>query len=431
MASSLNPFLWSPTPASNDVADPAINWAEGQTPGSVNGSARAMMAALARLIADLNGTRSTGGTGNAYTLAAANLDHATLGNGLLVSVRASFTNTGAATFNLNSLGAKKIRSVTTAGEGDLAAGQMQGGGTYLLRYDTAADGGNGAWILLNPPADSGIPTGVVKPYVGATAPPGYVRANGRTIGSTASAATERNNDDTFALFKLLWDSWSNTEAPVSGGRGASAAADFAASKTIQLPDLRGRAPFGKGDMGNADAARITAGGSGIAGATLGASGGAETVALTTAQIPAHSHTFAATTAAASIDHTHNFSGTTAGESGHSHSGTTDNQSNDHTHSDGVAAAGFNSAQSPAGAGFNTLGAFSAGSTGGVSAGHTHTFTSGAANQDHVHAYSGTTGANNTSTSHAHAVSGTTGAAGTGGAHTNMPGAIIMLYIIKL
>src|SRR5262249_53212371 len=194
---------------------------------------------------------------------------------------------------------------------------------------------------------------------------------------------------------LLWDSWSNTEAPVSGGRGASAAADFAANKAIQLPDLRGRAPFGKGDMGNADAARITGGGSGIAGATLGARGGAPAATLPTAQIPAHSHTFSATTAAASIDHTHNFSGTTAGESGHSHSGTTDNQSNDHTHSDGVAAVGFNSAQSPAGAGFNTLGGFSAGSTGGVRARHTPRVTRGAPHHGHLHAHSRTTRANNT------------------------------------
>lgn len=37
---------WSTTAANNDDADADINWAEGQAPSSVNGSARAMMAAL-------------------------------------------------------------------------------------------------------------------------------------------------------------------------------------------------------------------------------------------------------------------------------------------------------------------------------------------------------------------------------------------------
>ena len=39
MASTLNPFLWSTTAASNDIADSGINWSEGQSPGSVNASA--------------------------------------------------------------------------------------------------------------------------------------------------------------------------------------------------------------------------------------------------------------------------------------------------------------------------------------------------------------------------------------------------------
>src|SRR5262249_46571914 len=39
---------WSTTAADNDDADPDINWREGQLPGSVNGSARNMMSALAQ-----------------------------------------------------------------------------------------------------------------------------------------------------------------------------------------------------------------------------------------------------------------------------------------------------------------------------------------------------------------------------------------------
>ena len=52
-----------------------------------------------------------------------------------------------------------------------------------------------------------------------------------------------------------------------------------------LPDKRGRASFGKDDMGGSAAGRLTSGGSGITGTTLGAAGGAQTHTLTTGQIP--------------------------------------------------------------------------------------------------------------------------------------------------
>lgn len=141
------------------------------------------------------------------------------------------------------------------------------------------------------PAVATVPTGVSYPYFGTTAPTGYVMASGRTIGSAASGGTERANADTEDLYVLLWNSMTNTEAPVSGGRGASAAADFAANKTLQLPDARGRVIAGKDDMGGSAASRLTSAASGIAGATLGASGGVQTHTLTASEsgLPAHSH----------------------------------------------------------------------------------------------------------------------------------------------
>src|SRR5262249_17333295 len=163
-----NPFLWSTTAASNDIADSGINWSEGQSPGSVNASARGMMAALARFLADVNGTRSTTGASNAYAVAA-NLDHTALTNGLMLTTRATHPNTGAATLNLNSIGAKKLRIFTGSGEGALAAGQIQSGGIYQLEYNTSADSAAGAWIVLNPTVDP-CPVGEVKAFAGAAAP---------------------------------------------------------------------------------------------------------------------------------------------------------------------------------------------------------------------------------------------------------------------
>jgi hypothetical protein len=82
---------------------------------------------------------------------------------------------------------------------------------------------------------------------------GYIRLNGRTIGSAISSATERANDDCEELYNLLWNNLSNTICPVIGGRGVTAAADWAANKAITPPDMRGRTPVGLDDMGGSAA----------------------------------------------------------------------------------------------------------------------------------------------------------------------------------
>lgn len=142
-------------------------------------------------------------------------------------------------------------------------------------------------------ATEGWETGDYKHTARANAPAGWVFADGRTIGNGSSGATSRANADTEALFLLLYQDYGDAILPVSGGRGASAAADFAANKTITLPDLRGRALFGHDNpTGSSAAGRITASGTGhpgINGAQLGAAGGADRRTLTTAQIPSHTH----------------------------------------------------------------------------------------------------------------------------------------------
>ena len=116
---------------------------------------------------------------------------------------------------------------------------------------------------------------------------GFVRLNALTIGNAASGATERANADTEALFIWLWSRLDNTVCPVAGGRGVSGAVDYAAGKTLGLPDWRGRAPFGLDTMGNSAANRL-------AGATFdqgnsstsGSYGGRATNTLAQANLPA-------------------------------------------------------------------------------------------------------------------------------------------------
>ena len=121
------------------------------------------------------------------------------------------------------------------------------------------------------------PTGMIIPWIGtfAAAPPdAWIHANGNTIGNASSSATERDNEDCKELFILLWDSFADSQAPVSSGRGASGIADFNAAKTITLPNMQGFFPGGTG---------------GTTMATHGISGGEEAVTLALGEMPEHSH----------------------------------------------------------------------------------------------------------------------------------------------
>lgn len=85
---------------------------------------------------------------------------------------------------------------------------------------------------------------------------GWVRDNGRTIGSASSGASERANPDCQNLFQYIWNNFSNTQCPVIGGRGASALTDWTANKAITMPDRRGYGIVGLDDMGNSSANRL-------------------------------------------------------------------------------------------------------------------------------------------------------------------------------
>lgn len=109
---------------------------------------------------------------------------------------------------------------------------------------------------------------------------GWVRENGRTIGSATSGATERANSDTQALYTAIWNGCADSQCPVTGGRGASASADFSNNKPISLPDARSRAIVGLDDMGNSAAGRITGN------TTVASGGGAQSYTIAQANLPA-------------------------------------------------------------------------------------------------------------------------------------------------
>lgn len=120
---------------------------------------------------------------------------------------------------------------------------------------------------------------------------GWQPANGLTIGSAGSGATGRANVDTAALYAWHWNNFSNTQCPVSTGRGANAAADFAANKTITILDLKGTfGGLGIDTMGGAASTRlnsvpVTSGNSTTAGSVLGEN----LHTLLTAELASHLH----------------------------------------------------------------------------------------------------------------------------------------------
>lgn len=130
-----------------------------------------------------------------------------------------------------------------------------------------------------------LTTGDIKATYGTGVVAGFVRLNGRTIGSATSGATERANLDTQALFTFLWNGDPNLV--VSTGRGVSAAADWAANKQITLPDWRGRLLGALDDMGSTAAGRLTSTFFGTAATVLGAAGGTQSRSLSSANVPSY------------------------------------------------------------------------------------------------------------------------------------------------
>lgn len=176
------------------------------------------------------------------------------------------------------------------------------GVTYQSK--TAANVGNAVTASANWRRYSPELCGVMKDFLGATLPEGFVFASGKTIGDAASGSTERANADTLDLFTMLWADYSNALLPIYDSAGVlsarvgSAAADFALHKRITVPDLRGRVAAGKDNMGGVSANRLTI----FDGDILGNSGGEEGHVLTANESGLVGHAHTASAAAAGLHH---------------------------------------------------------------------------------------------------------------------------------
>lgn len=262
MAASI--YDWSSTPDNNANADTDLTWALGQPPSTVNKSARMMMKRVKDLLVDIGGSLTASGTANALTVTA-NSGFSTYVNGRILAFRAASDNTGAATLNVNLIGAKAIRKMTPTGEADILAKEIKAGGIYIAQYQAALNGGAGAWLLLNTtgdPVTHAVPIGSMVDFAGTSVPNGWLLCYGQAVSRTTYA-------DLFAVIGTTF----------GAGNG---------STTFNVPDFRGRVGAGKDDMGGTDSGLLSSV-FGAAAKTLGGVLGAASHLLTTAQIPSHNH----------------------------------------------------------------------------------------------------------------------------------------------
>ncbi len=331
-------YLWSQTPNNNSNADLAddINLVEGMAPSEVNDSIRAVMAELAKWRDDLGGVKpsavlmSTSGTANAQTLStngtAAALTH---GHTVCFIVGPGLTNTGATTLNVDSFGAKAVqgRNGTAMAGGELAASALNcatyqsGDQVWLLHQYRPIDAASITYSSIGALQRAAL-TGDVTATAG---------SNTTAIAAGAIVTADIGNSQVTAAkmaFPIpvgwVFDTWA-TACP-SGSvaaygqtlTGEAATAINAVAGTTAAPDMRGRVVVGEDDAGGAtsSANRVTVD---FNGDVRGATGGAETHALTEAELASH-------------DHTDNFT-----LPSHAHSDTFANSS--HTHGDTFALTG--------------------------------------------------------------------------------------------
>jgi microcystin-dependent protein len=116
---------------------------------------------------------------------------------------------------------------------------------------------SGVWNTVGPPP------GTMQPFIGTTPPSSWVLMYGQTITNAQT------------LYPVLWSFLDAT---------------FKSGTSLIVPDLRGRIPVGKDNMGGTDAGRIGGVGS-IVGLTLGSAGGSKYTQAHghTLHDPGHSH----------------------------------------------------------------------------------------------------------------------------------------------
>ena len=198
---------YSATPGSNTTLN-GLAVSDSTVPNTLDNIVRQQMADVRTLAEDIGGKNVSAGT-DTITLTTSSTVTA-LYDGLRLTFIAGGTNTGAATLNVDGVGAKAI---VKAGGTALAAGDIASGMAVDVVYD--ASQGSGSWMLLNPSL------GALQPLdADLTSWAGVTRAAGfDTFAATPSSA--------------------NLKSLVTDETGAGGALVFATGPTITDPVITG------------------------------------------------------------------------------------------------------------------------------------------------------------------------------------------------
>ncbi|MET3590390.1 microcystin-dependent protein [Bartonella silvatica] len=228
-------YNWSLTASENAGADSLINWSEGQSPHTVNNSARGMMQRVREYLSDIGGAldshfeidhhqqQTTIGLTSSSSLSR-------YSNGLSLRFKAKESNVGVTTIRLNNLGGQSVYKASETGVTAVVGGEIQRGCAYTLVYDEEISG----WQLLNPTLRKvfdfhRLPTGFIGTFAMESLPEGWLPCDGRSYSRDKYRTL-------FATIGTMWGSGDET--------------------TFNVPDLRGMFLRGFDYSGFVDHGRI-------------------------------------------------------------------------------------------------------------------------------------------------------------------------------
>lgn len=157
----------------------------------------------------------------------------------------------------NAFISSKDPTATTQGDDEILINRTSGPSPGLFRIPQST-------LVSSVPTN---PPGVIMPYGGDNAPPGWLLCDG-------SPALQADYPD---LFTAIGHKFLDT--------AELAALGLSSSLYFGLPDLRGRLPLGRDSMGGTAANRVTS----LAADTVGNSAGSETTDVKKENLPAHEH----------------------------------------------------------------------------------------------------------------------------------------------
>lgn len=224
-------YDWSTTASDNGASDATVNFAEGQTPASLNNSARAVMARVAAWLKGLGAAITHGGSSNAYTLTLPTGHTITAyATGMRFLWKPNGNSSGSVTLNVDGVGAKKVYlpSGSQAGSGHITSGTL-----IDVVYDATLDSAAGGFQIVgsssaiaSQPLDATLTALAALSWSSGNALLQFTAADTVSLTLTPSVTSvTATNAGLPGTFKNTTDATTNQGLRVEGDRATPAAND--------------------------------------------------------------------------------------------------------------------------------------------------------------------------------------------------------------